>query len=472
MYLSEEMVLHILECVSLERLLWIRLCSRKFRDLVRQDPRWLPIVAPPTLTHATLSLEAHGTIMIRLYVRYLHWLWRWASLKMEEDDGALRAQTTALDGFFALGPWTRGGETRWLQPVVYAPQRRDERRRSPRRPPKLLDDAPSAFHQQRERDDYDEDMLRTFYSVPVGMSDVVASRKPLARRWVVQPLNVRSLDGTADPRLPDLSRTSENALHTVATPVLACYLEGVEIAPTQRFKIDTSSLVDRDLQGAVTSDGTPVHQVLVRAFQSYQPIETAGAFASLVVAPHLRPANTTKYSLAWVFSSPVVARRRKSDLVPWCISTHQIEAYLDHSEPLRARVLAAMILHCVLSNGIGLDQCCESDPCALNNCDSVGESASISLLLCPCCLRKLQLLGIIRDVRACLAAMRRVLSSPALRGVSARDLEILDKWGVRDKDKDNDSGEDPGSAAAPSPLVVFDEPPHRTETSTPTSRWV
>ena len=89
-----------------------------------------------------------------------------------------------------------------------------------------------------------------------------------------------------------------------------------------------------------------------------------------------------------------------------------------------------MVLYCVIGNGVGLDLCCENSPCALNNCDSVGEGAITSLLLCPCCLRKLQVLGVVTDVPACLAKLHRLLSSEALREVSQGDLRTLREWGA------------------------------------------
>ena len=101
----------------------------------------------------------------------------------------------------------------------------------------------------------------------------------------------------------------------------------------------------------------------------------------------------------------------------------------DHSEALRTRVLTSMVAYCVLGEGIGLDTCCENSPCVMNNCDSVGEAAATSLLLCPCCLRKLQLNGCLTDVPACLDALREVLSGDALRSVSQRDLDTLREWG-------------------------------------------
>ena len=93
------------------------------------------------------------------------------------------------------------------------------------------------------------------------------------------------------------------------------------------------------------------------------------------------------------------------------------------------RVIAMNIAYCVLGKGVGIEQCCENSPCIMNNSDGVGESAATSLLLCPCCLRKLQLMGVLTDVPACLGKLSTLLSIPFLREVSVRDHESLRGWG-------------------------------------------
>ena len=159
--------------------------------------------------------------------------------------------------------------------------------------------------------------------------------------------------------------------------------------------------------------------------------------------------------LDWVFSSPVQIQGRYGDQRtffrwfpeeadeteeaeeeflenypdPWVVSTHQVEAWLSHSEALQMRVIAMNIAYCVLGKGVGIEQCCENSPCIMNNSDGVGESAATSLLLCPCCLRKLQLMGVLTDVPACLAKLSTLLGDPFLREVSVRDREILRGWG-------------------------------------------
>ena len=471
--LPPEIVRLVLRSVPPEYLISARVCSRTLYGLVAEDPQWLPVVAPPALAHTTLSLHEHGALLIRLFVRYLHWRRRWLRLEYEDNDDELLKQNTALDGFFALSPWLRlEGEraegawvpVTWLQRMVYgeAPAAPEVivnehgvfgARRSRRLQPRTPDEKMSKFYQQRERDD--DDAFRTFYSVPVTAN--WRRERPPARKIVLQPLSVRRPDGSAHPNLPELSDEMLAALETAAE-VLRCYLPPIAsstgvgqervnpFAPTKLLECAASKYVSRDLQKEFDNEGQPIYQLRDDAIYEEAPagfhseLETT-TFTTYIIAPHLRPAGSR--SLAWCFSSPICRHCAWHDLVrraqkegeaepgpiPWCISTFQIEKYLDHSEALRTRVLTSMVAYCVLGEGIGLDTCCENSPCVMNNCDSVGEAAATSLLLCPCCLRKLQLNGCLTDVPACLDALREVLSGDALRSVSQRDLDTLREWG-------------------------------------------
>ena len=165
------------------------------------------------------------------------------------------------------------------------------------------------------------------------------------------------------------------------------------------------------------------------------------AFTTFVIAPHMYASGNEQ--LDWVFSCPVHKQDNDGDLFrwspqleylenypdPWVVSTHQVEAWLSHSPALQKRVIAMNIAYCVLGKGVGIEQCCENNPCIMNNSDGVGESAATSLLLCPCCLRKLQLMGVMTDVPTCLAKLSELLNGDALREVSVRDREILRGWG-------------------------------------------
>ena len=64
-------------------------------------------------------------------------------------------------------------------------------------------------------------------------------------------------------------------------------------------------------------------------------------------------------------------------------------------------------------NAIGL-HVCENLDCLMNNADSVGEQEDASLLLCPTCMRKLHLMGVVADVPACHARVKQLLDSKGL----------------------------------------------------------
>ena len=64
----------VLQRVPLRTLLRARQCSWSLHDMILEDARWLPIVAPPSLENQTLSLAEHASQLIALYGRYEHWL--------------------------------------------------------------------------------------------------------------------------------------------------------------------------------------------------------------------------------------------------------------------------------------------------------------------------------------------------------------------------------------------------------------
>ena len=462
--------------------LWeLRGCSRTLRRLAEQAPQWLPIIAPPSLSHTTLTLAAHGTALRALYARYRRWQHAWVRLRNKDDEDepdeeALRAQSTALDGFFGLDPWHRldadgalgtvCAPLPWLQLMVYAAEAVAEAppaggRRSRRLQPKPPDELPSRFYQQRDRDEDEE--LRAFWTKPVFTSRAARRREPNVRRYIVQPANLHRLVpagiGTqpepyfvfADPRLPYLSNVALQALE-LTKELLECYLpaDSIEIAQVKDAGITSAKLHQThmriDRQGAVNDAGQPVYQIGSSALADTAEHDsltlTADAFTTFVIAPHMYASGDEQ--LDWVFSCPIVKFGVQYDgwyerWLPegatedhpdsWVVSTHQVEAWLSHSETLRRRVIAINIAYCVLGKGVGIEPCCENSPCIMNNSDGVGESASRSLLLCPCCLRKLQLMGILTDVPACLDKLSTLLNGDALREVSVRDREILRCWG-------------------------------------------
>ena len=76
-------------------------------------------------------------------------------------------------------------------------------------------------------------------------------------------------------------------------------------------------------------------------------------------------------------------------------------------------MLCQMVLYCVFIEALDLEPC-ESLPCLLNNCDSIAEAMQLSLLLCPTCMRKLHLMGVVHDMHACEAQVSDILESRGL----------------------------------------------------------
>ena len=103
--------------------------------------------------------------------------------------------------------------------------------------------------------------------------------------------------------------------------------------------------------------------------------------------------------------------------------------HLAHCAAVRTHVLMRMIVSSVLANGVKLEYC-TSMPCVLNKTDVLLGFAS-SILLCPCCLRKLNLAGYLHDTAECLSNVYQLLDTVALRAVNKRDLQTLRRWGIR-----------------------------------------
>lgn len=121
------------------------------------------------------------------------------------------------------------------------------------------------------------------------------------------------------------------------------------------------------------------------------------AVPTFIVAPHLYGEDV---DLAWFFSSPLEDNG-------WVISTHQFdEIGLRPAESLRGFMQSA-IYSSLHATGLSA---CENSPCCMNNADGVEEMIATSMLLCPGCLRKLQLIGAMPDVPGGLRSLRDCLS--------------------------------------------------------------
>ena len=428
--LPTELQDRVLSYLHLDQLIGARAACRSLHGRVLR--RFLPVIAPPTLCNQTLSMEAHGAMLIHLYGQYRKWLWQWQYLYRLAHPSALsrvpayllrlRGLDSALDGFFSLAPWSRiYGEMvkddwqteRWLHDAVYG---------GPVQAPAQPTDK-SRFHQRRVRDE--EDAFRIFYSSPAGAmeEDLRRGHLALARRFIIQPLNMRRADGTPHTKLPDMPEEMMRALRVVGE-VLRTYFVGCEVRVEElrEQRLPPRGCCRRDVQDA-RRDGHLVTQLSSKAIHGARDALDADggadAFTTFVVAPHLYPWKSEQF--AWVYSTPLceVEEDDEHDRIDaWVVSTHQIEAFVE-GETKRVKHLCKLVLYCVLSEGVGLDNCesggVDGRPyCVLNNCDSIEEAEGIPLLLCPTCMRKLHLLGIVDDEPACRARLEAKLRSEGL----------------------------------------------------------
>jgi hypothetical protein len=106
------------------------------------------------------------------------------------------------------------------------------------------------------------------------------------------------------------------------------------------------------------------------------------------VAPHLY--DSSQKWASWLFSSHIGdSEGRLSGAPNWVLSSFQTFAVVSTAAG-RERVSACNLLYAALSASTPLSVC-ENRPCIMNNTDSVEESADHgTLLLCPSCLRCLQ----------------------------------------------------------------------------------
>jgi hypothetical protein len=187
-------ILHrILSFLSLEELgRETRLVSTAFRDKSDTDPRWIPVIAPPSLAHEVLDIQKHGRELRYLYFQFLRFRKWWEAMD-ESNPSLLLTRRSHLDGFFSLAPWGRPSNctedvsylTPWLHRMVYdQPCPTESKNAAP--PPRLDPNHTSVFFQQRVR----LESCRLFTSTPI---DPKLIGEEFLRRVVLQPVNFRKL---------------------------------------------------------------------------------------------------------------------------------------------------------------------------------------------------------------------------------------------------------------------------------------
>lgn len=415
-----------------------RVCST-FKDRIRR--RVLPVVAPPDGDKPfpackanffqfgagvlPIDLKLREQYFIRLYGDYLHWLREWwcmwdaAHPQGQEENTAgllqLRSLHSPMDGFYSLAPWWRAyGEAvsepwatqPWLHEALYKITGRS------------IPAATSTFYQRRQRNE--EDAFRIFYTTPAEAwpFEWGHDASPCTRLIVLAPLNVRSTKAV-DAGMPDLQPATLADLG-VAKELIQAYLPEctIRIEPLRELTVSGKQLTRPDAQHE-TRDGARIRQLSSRALHGARAEIDAALeeesssrqrpFINFLVAPHLYPHGSS--DLAWVYSTSLdeCEDSRSGPLDPWVVSSHQIECYTDEGVD-QTFELCKVVVYCVMLNAIGL-HVCENLDCLMNNADSVGEQADASLLLCPTCMRKLHLMGVVADVPACHARVKQLLDT-------------------------------------------------------------
>ena len=431
----------ILSALQLRDLLPVRLASRALHARIQW--RFLPVVGFEHQDFDTTDIESVDSVtvhnQIRNFAAYLRWLRRWWRIWDEahvRQHGVivkrvrsklleLRGMSDASDGYYSLAPWWRAyGEVvavpwqpeRWLQEALVD---NDARPGGPRNAPRASRGAFRLFYQRRERDA--EDGFRTFYTTP---AEAWAFRTrtdaaPRTRRIVLAPLDIVSTK-KADASMPLLNETMLAALQTVHE-LITCLLPGcrVSIDSKRELRVSNGRLTRSDAQGARRADGRLVRQLSSDAFRGARlPIDEAvdadlraagrerkledEPYIVFVVAPHLYPAGRVEgKDLAWVYSTDVGEDDDWEEEDPridaWVVSTHQVESFVPPR--MQIKEVCKVLLYCVLLEALGL-HICENLDCVMNNNDSVGEMEKVPLRLCPTCMRKLHLMGVVEDVPA------------------------------------------------------------------------
>ena len=364
--LSDHLLDHVLSALPLQELLAARLTGHLLHARVQR--RFLPVITPPTLRNIVLSEEEHGALLVRQFAEYLKWLRRWQrqyhilhrQRRTDERRAVqleLRSQQSVADGFFSLPPWWRAfGEViptpwrpkLWLENSVYAATSEPTTK--------------SAFYQRRTSEDDDDDVFRHFFSTPAEAN----TRKPLTKRIVLAPLNVRMSTEPVRSALASLPVLSDAmlAILEVAAELLRAYLPtlSVRIDPVRSCEVDRS-MTRGDRQDARTDDGKRVRQLNSKALYGARDEVDAEArepgeeppFITFVIAPHLYPGDSN--SFAWCYSTDldeVHDPDHEKRMNAWAVSTHQIEAHVDPG-PGQTGLLYNQLLYCTFIQAMDLE---------------------------------------------------------------------------------------------------------------------
>lgn len=279
------------------------------------------------------------------------------------------------------------------------------------------DDQPSSFFHQRERDEG----FRSFFTTPVGFG-YHPSRKYAVWRAVIKPINVRLLNSEPDQLLPDHDDDELRSFLGACSMLAKAYFGGPNVNVRPLATVDCVKRQGHtrwDLQGARDEHGNRIRQFNVEALQDLAGDSGQNENIVALIAPHMYQASCRDF--AWMFSTPLETEHSTSRF--WALSTFNILSHVDGLKQQQCAV-ARHVLYTLLMMIEGL-AVCENLRCVLNNCDGTDEASETSLLICPTCIRKLQLRGVIADVPAFLQRLARTLSQEPFRDFCERDVMVL-----------------------------------------------
>lgn len=435
---------------SLDYLLLCGAVSKSWRDVVSGLGCWRPAIPPPSWANLPPVLEPLP----------LHSAWRrWCTerehliaLAGESSDDSddetvddrerqrrvqaartrrqnarkrLSAPGSAWDGWCALAPYMQPGgavSSLWMEPLTAGrrpePRRSGRGKRTPSGAPKRAqhpNQLPSVYFQNRKRQA--AEAFRLFYSVAVHE---FVDETLCCGCQVHNELHVQVVHITGDERLAshehDLSwlehlsmllsccgwriRLTETELELCSAEV-ALHVRRCPV--TSHWQLD-AGLVERRLGAQSTPNPTVYY-----------------------IAPHMYKGR----DLAWIFSIGI--RNSTEQYCSAVMSSFMLkEEFSEDSMFARNRLALAfaMTLSCLAQ----LDGC-ENTPCVNNGVDGVDELASRPLLLCPGCLRKLQVLNVLSSVPQSLEKLRHALLAIGTSSVVDLQPEVdkLTEWldGIR-----------------------------------------
>jgi hypothetical protein len=437
------------------------ICS-SLKQVCDNHPKWIPIIAPPSLANSILSLRLHGKHFRYLYIRhYIRWYDQWRGFRDVSDAKVLRRCGSEWDGYFSLAPWRKTNTpsssypTPWLHQMVYRkPCPTTAMLFSPRKKPRLntkttnnirTPSKKSSFFQQRHR--AENSRFRTFYTMCIEPDEwrIDSKGDSLPKHVIIQPINFRTENGNIVEGLPDHDEERLSKWNSACMKLVQCYF-GESRSFLQPTLVQRTNLTNRsglcncrrDTQRLRDDRGGTVIQINARALSgmghhvvrhvnsktgSTMELNPNDCLVTYVVAPHLYASTHPK--LPWLYSVPV------SDTItydPWVLSTFKLKDSVA-GEKQQLRTYAVRLLYSIFAGPLAL---CENSHCMMNNCDSTEEASSTSLIPCPACIRKLQLGGILgEDIPRFLCKLHGVLSQePFFVSTCGEDIRKLEEYGV------------------------------------------